>query len=351
MTQSSQATGVAKLKQPDLLSLLVCPRDKQDLSHQGNYLRCPRGHQYAVVDGVPILLVSEVEQTHIEGTRALAVAESGDTSTLPKFDVGPNEIDPFVRRAIGATNGGLYQHLVGNLREYPIPRLRLPPGKNGLFLEIGCNWGRWCIAAARLGYRPVGIDPSLKSIRAAYRVAMQLGIEAAYVVADGRFLPFRDQTFDQVFSYSVLQHLSKENALTAIDEVRRTLRVGGHALIQLPNVYGIRCLYHQIRRGFREAGDFEVRYWKPAELLSAFASRIGESQLSVDGFFSLNVQPTDIHLFPVRYRALVHLSEALREISQRLPVLVRVADSLYVSASRTQQGTVYSCLSQNRNRV
>lgn len=334
MTELSPAKGTT-LKQANLLGLLVCPRDKQSLSQQSTGLICPQGHQYAVIDGVPILLVSEVEQTHIEGARALAVAEGGETSTLPTFDVGPNEIDPFVRRAIGATNGGLYQHLVGNLQEYPIPRLRLPPGKNRLFLEIGCNWGRWCIAAARLGYRPVGIDPSLKSIRAAYRVARQLGIEATYVVADGRFLPFRDQSFDQVFSYSVLQHLSKENTLIALDEIRRTLRMGGNALVQLPNVYGIRCLYHQVRRGFREARDFEVRYWKPAELLSAFASRIGDSQLSVDGFFSLNVQPTDIHLFPARYRALVQVSEALRCISERMPVLARVADSLYVSASRT----------------
>jgi SAM-dependent methyltransferase/uncharacterized protein YbaR (Trm112 family) len=318
-----------------LLELLVCPRDKQDLRQDGSHLICAQGHRYAVIEGVPILLVSDVEQTHIEGTRALAVAEREDTSSLPVFNVGPNEIDPFVRSAIGATNGGLYQHLVGTLSEYPIPRLRLPPGENRLFLEIGCNWGRWCIAASRLGYRPIGIDPSLKSIRAAYRVAKQLGVEAAFLVADGRFLPFRDQSFHQIFSYSVLQHLSKENALTILDEIHRTLRIQGNALVQLPNLYGIRCLYHQIRRGFREPRGFEVRYWKPGELLSAFTSKIGKAQLSVDGFFSLNVQPSDIHLFPARYKALVHTSEKLRSISIAVPALTSVADSLYVQAQRT----------------
>lgn len=317
-----------------LLELLVCPRDKEDLREDGSRLTCARGHRYSVIEGIPVLLVSDVEQTHIEGMRALAVAESEDTSSLPVFNVGPNEIDPFVRGAIGATNGGLYQHLVGNLSEYPIPRLRLPPGGDRSFLEIGCNWGRWCIAAGRLGYRPVGIDPSLKSIRAARRVAKQLGIDSAFVVADGRFLPFRDQSFDQIFSYSVLQHLSKENAFTILDEIHRTLRIQGNALVQLPNVYGIRCLYHQIRRGFREPRGFEVRYWKPAELLSAFASKIGKAELSVDGFFSLNVQPSDIHLFPARYKVLVLTSEKLRSISAAVPALTRVADSLYVQAQR-----------------
>jgi len=326
----------ANSAQSEMFALLVCPRDKLDLRHEEGHLVCGQGHRYAVVEGVPVMLVSDVEQTHIEGTRALAIAESGDASSLAKFTLGPNDIDPFVRNAIGATNGGLYGHLVGTLTEYPIPKLRLPAGENRHFLEVGCNWGRWCISAARLGYRVVGIDPSLKSIRAANRVARQLGVDITYVVADGRFLPFRDLTFDQVFSYSVLQHLSKENTFTTLAEIRRTLRLGGNTLIQLPNLYGVRCLYHQLRRGFREAHDFEVRYWRPAELLSAFTERIGPSELSVDGYFSLNVQPSDLHLLLPRYRAVVHCSEALRGLSAKIPALKKVADSLYVSSSRIQ---------------
>jgi SAM-dependent methyltransferase len=334
MTTANNGTHPALLGHPELLAMLVCPRDKQDLSHEGTDLVCSQGHRYAVIEGVPILLVSDAEQTHIEGTRALAIAESGDASALPKFDLGPNDIDPFVRNSIGATNGGLYQHLVGILAEYPIPRLRLPPGENRSFLEIGCNWGRWCIAAARLGYRPFGIDPSLKSVRAAYRVARQLGIQASYIVADGRYLPFRDQCFDQAFSYSVLQHLSQTNFHTALDEIHRILREEGNALVQMPNVYGIRCLYHQFRRGFREARDFEVRYWRPTELMEAFRDQIGRSELSVDGFFSLNVQPTDLHLLPRRYRALVRMSERFRRVSTVFPILLKVADSLYISSTR-----------------
>lgn len=320
---------------PRLWDLLVCPRDKENLQRDGTSLVCRQGHRYAVIDDVPILLVSEVEQTHIEGARALAIAELGDASSLPKFDVAPGEIDPFVRNVISATNGSLYQHLVGNLKEYPIPRLRLPPGGGKLLLEVGCNWGRWCIAAARAGFRPIGIDPSLKAIRAANRVARQLGINAEFAVADGRYLPFRENTFDQIFSYSVLQHISRENVATSLAEMRRVLTADGGVLVQMPNMFGIRCLYHQARRGFRLERDFEVRYWRPAELLKAFSSAIGPSELSVDGFFSLNVQPSDLHLLPARYRALVHTSEVLRRISKHVPVLAKVADSLYVSSRRT----------------
>jgi 2-polyprenyl-3-methyl-5-hydroxy-6-metoxy-1,4-benzoquinol methylase/uncharacterized protein YbaR (Trm112 family) len=319
---------------PQLWNLLVCPRDKETLQREGTSLVCRQGHRYAVIDDVPVLLVSEAEQTHIEGTRSLAVAELADASSLPKLEVSPGEIDPFVRNAIGATNGSLYQHLVGNLKEYPIPRLRLPTGGGKLLLEVGCNWGRWCIAAARAGFRPIGIDPSLKAIRAANRVARQLGIKAEYAVADARYLPFRENTFDQIFSYSVLQHLSRQNVATSLGEMHRVLTVDGAVLVQMPNMFGIRCLYHQARRGFREERDFEVRYWKPSELLAAFSSCIGPSTLSVDGFFSLNVQPNDLHLLPARYRAVVHASEVLRRLSGKIPALVSVADSLYVSARR-----------------
>ena len=319
-----------------MIEMLVCPRDKGALWQEADDLLCERGHRYAVIEGIPILLVSETKQTHIEGTRALSLAESKDVSSLPQFRVAPDEIDPFVKNVIAATNGSLYLHLVGNLKEYPIPRLRLPAGNNKLFLEVGCNWGRWCLAAAASGYRAVGIDPSLKAIRAANRVARQMGVEATYVVGDSRCLPFSDEFFDQVFSYSVLQHLSKPDARVSLTEIRRVLRTGGGALVQMANAFGMRCLYHQARRSFREGIDFDVRYWKPADLILAFTECIGPSELSADGYFSLNVQASDLRFLPAKYRALVNVSEGLRKLSDHIPLFVKLADSLYVSSRRAE---------------
>jgi SAM-dependent methyltransferase/uncharacterized protein YbaR (Trm112 family) len=316
----------------ELLKLVVCPRDKRDLRQESDWLVCPSGHRYRIIEGIPILLVSEAEQTHIEGTRALAEVEENGAAELPQFRLKPGEIDPFVKDVIGATNGSLYQHLVGTLTEYPIPALRLPPGDGRSFLEIGCNWGRWCLAAAQSGYRPVGIDPSLKGIRAARRVAQQLGIRIPYLVADGRYLPFRDSHFDQVFSYSVLQHLSKENTRSVLEEIHRVLREGGQSLIQMPNVFGVRCLYHQIRRGFRETRDFEVRYWTIPELQQTFGAALGPAAIEVDGFFSLNPQVSDLRFFPWHYKLLVLLSDRLQRLSTQVPALAYIADSLYVSA-------------------
>jgi SAM-dependent methyltransferase/uncharacterized protein YbaR (Trm112 family) len=317
----------------ELLQLLVCPRDHEVLEEQNHHLLCPSGHRYPIVDGIPILLLSETPQTHVEGTRSLQAGASGESRPMPLSSPPPGEIDPFVQDIIAATNGMLYIRLIRKLTDYPIPYLRLPPGGGKRFLEIGCNWGRWCVAAARMGYRPVGIDPSLKGIRAARQAAQQLGVEAHYVVADGRYLPFASGTFDQVFSYSVLQHLSKENARLTLREVARALRSTGAFLVQMPNCFGIRCLYHQARRGFREGRDFDVRYWTPWELASTFHTTFGSARISVDGFFSLNPQISDVNLLPWKSRTVVYASEALRKISGILSPLTYVADSLYVEGT------------------
>src|SRR5207237_10307095 len=70
-----------------LLPILVCPRDHLPLKYENSSLRCERGHRYAIIEGVPILLVSEIPQTHIEGTRSLVVAEEGSASSLRSFDL------------------------------------------------------------------------------------------------------------------------------------------------------------------------------------------------------------------------------------------------------------------------
>jgi len=311
---------------------LVCPRDKLALQINNSSARCPQGHQYGVIEGIPILLLSEMDQTHVEGTRSLAAVADGEK--LPQFHLQTGEIDPFVQTSIAATNGSFYLPVIGKLTEYPVPTLHLPQGNGKSFLEIGCSWGRWCIAASRKGYRPTGIDPSLKGIRAARRVAKQLGMEAQYLVADGRALPFPDESFDQVFSYSVLQHLSKTNTRETLRDIRRILRSGGNCLVQMPNVFGIRCLYHQARRGFRETRDFEVRYWTVRELISGFEEEIGPAEVFVDGYFSLNPQISDLRFMPRRYRAIVRLSEVLRKTSTWFRPLIYAADSLYVSANR-----------------
>lgn len=308
---------------------LACPRDKTSLSVDGQTLRCQKSHHYPMVHGVPVLLLDDVEQTQWVADASLKKArEPAQTSPV----VSTGEVHPFVQDAVAATSGFLYKPLVGELTAYPIPPLRLPPGQGQSLLDIGCNWGRWTIAAAQAGYAAIGIDPNLDAVLAARSVARDLHIDAAFLVGDARYLPFRDGAFDTVFSYSVIQHFSKPNAKRALGEVRRVLSSDGLSLIQMPNRWGVRSLYHQARRSFREGQGFDVRYWSPHELESTFRDLIGPSMLSVDGFLGLGIQPSDIRFLPPKYQVVVRISEAFRALTEYVPWLTNVADSLYITS-------------------
>lgn len=334
---------------------LICPIDRIPLFYKDGKLVTAKGRIYPIVEGIPIMLVEGVEQTIDVASASIQRAKGSyeNHSPLPNLYLetlgisdeeregivefarsGERNIDPVVAYMIGATSGYAYKHLIGALEQYPIPDLRLPAANGQTFLDLGCNWGRWSVAAAQKGYKVVGIDPSLGAIMAARRVAEQLGLSARYLVADARFLPFKSESFDVVFSYSVLQHLSKENVRLVLTEVRRILKAMGTSMIQMPNLLGVRCLYHQVRRGFREATNFDVRYWSLSELHTTFSTEIGATSVSVDCYFGLGLQKSDMPLMRPQLKALITLSEILRHLSLRIPPLRYVADSVYVSSTR-----------------
>jgi SAM-dependent methyltransferase len=322
---------VNELGDAGVRSFFVCPRDRSALRWKADAAVCARGHRYPVVHGVPVLL-GDLDPTGFATETIRGVRER-------RFDVQPpplpGRVDPVVEEAIVRTNGNLYRHLAGRLPRYPIPEIRLPPGRGSLLLDVGGGWGRWSIAAARAGYRTVLVDPQLELVVAAVRVARQLDVEVTAVCGDATALPFSDDAFAVAFSYSVLQHFGKSVARAALGEMRRVVRPEGTVLVQLANRWGGRQLMTQLLQalGGRNTGPFRVRHWGPEEMLTTFEAHVGPSEVEVDGFFSLNVQPADLDLMPDRYRLLIRTSEWLRRWSEDMPALRHVADSLYVRSS------------------
>jgi uncharacterized protein YbaR (Trm112 family) len=59
---------------PWLMDRLRCPRDRQHLTLLGGSLICSQGHNYPVVNGIPVMLLEEVEQTQWNGRKTLEQA-------------------------------------------------------------------------------------------------------------------------------------------------------------------------------------------------------------------------------------------------------------------------------------
>ncbi len=329
---------------------LVCPRDHRLLASEGSSLTCPVGHTYPVVDGVPVMLIEE-ELPAIDISRASLTAarrpDSADPWFLSTLSLSDQErrgiaelaarrdaIDPAVAYLVAATNGLMYKHLVGELRHYPIPSLPLPAGQGRRLLDVGCSWGRWTLAASALGYEAVGIDPSLGAVMAARRVSAELGHTARFLVGDARHLPFPRASIAVAYSYSVLQHFSYEDASRAIAEMGRVLEQGGTAKVQMPTRYGVRCIYHQARRRFRDARGFEVRYWTWPKLERVFTAAVGRTRFDVDCYFGIGLQRSDAHLMPPLQKGVLRASEMLKSVARAVSPLRRLADSVFVEATK-----------------
>lgn len=320
-----------------LKTYLICPRDKQKLKIIDDKLICPNKHFYPIVNDIPVMLVDDAESTHgyieqtLEKVADFQTFDSKQANSEIHFS-SKNGVDEFVQGEIPYTSGILYIPVQHKLTRYPIPEIRLPLSNGERLLDIGCNWGRWSIAAAQKGYQPIGIDPSLDAVSAARRVSKQLGVDANYVVGDARFLPFADDCFDIVFSYGVFQHFSKENVKISLDESVRVLKKDGRTLFQMPNKYGVRSFYQQWRRGFTEGEGFEVRYWTPSELLKTFEEKFGETEMTTDCYFGLGIQKSDVDMLPLPYKIVVYSSHILRKVSHKVAPMIKVADSVYLES-------------------
>jgi len=294
---------------------------------QDGALSCSDGHRYPVVDGIPILLDPDAPPTQ----RGYWATDGDEVYPADeRHQAAGDDVDEYVRWILRGTCGNLYD--AERIRHYPIPGL--PVAGPGRLLDIGSNWGRWTVAAARAGFDAVGIDQSLGAIRAARRVSSQLCAPIDLAVADARHLPFADASFDVVFSYSVLQHLSHEDVATSISECARVLKSNGRALHQFPSTHGALSLYRQASRRFRQPGGFEVRYWQPAALRRLFDSLIGPTRLVPDAFFTLNPHAGDLSELTWRARWVVRTSRGLTALAERVPPVALAADSLWVCSTR-----------------
>ena len=333
-----------------LLALLVCPVDGSSLSLEGEQLVSARGARYPIVNGVPVLLPPDGSNDTLEciqaGREAAAQGvqdpyyidacgcSDAERKGIQRLIAEGSKIDPVVNHLVAATCGNLYAHLIGQLDEYPIPEFRVQDGNRRVLLDIGCNWGRWSVAAARKGFNPIGVDPQLGALMAAKRVTQELGVEAWFVCADARQLPFRDASVDFGFSYSVLQHLSHEDVAKVLAGLSRTLKPGGESLIQMPTKVGLKGLLNRVRKGFKPPTGFDVRYWSLKELREAFGRSIGKSSFSVDCFFGIGLQAADMRLMPLHFKAAIALSEQLRALSKILPPVTWLADNVYVHSKK-----------------
>jgi ubiquinone/menaquinone biosynthesis C-methylase UbiE len=124
--------------------------------------------------------------------------------------------DPFVR-------------LMGfdRAREELISAAKIEPGQH--ILDIGCGTGTLVVKLKRQypSAQVVGIDPDPKVLRRARVKATRAAVSVQLDQGFADELPYKDESFDRVFSSFMFHHLNEQERENMLREVLRVLRRGG----------------------------------------------------------------------------------------------------------------------------
>jgi len=126
--------------------------------------------------------------------------------------------------------------------------------RDARLLEVGCGMGTDLLQFARGGARCVGIDLTPRSVEITRHRFRLYAANADFMISDGERLPFRDGSFDVVYSNGVLHHTP--DTAGAIRELHRVLRPGGVAKVMLYHRNSLNYWFEIVLRRGLLGGEF-----------------------------------------------------------------------------------------------
>jgi ubiquinone/menaquinone biosynthesis C-methylase UbiE/uncharacterized protein YbaR (Trm112 family) len=194
----------------ELLNLICDPLTKEGLEKKGEFL-VGKNKSYPIQNGIPILLNNEIDQQREAEKLKQNKSKIGFSWALSHwYDL---DVDGLFGKS--ATGGSL-------------------------LLNFGSGSPLEKEKMTQKGYKVVSID-----INAGYA-----GVD---IIADGHYLPIKDNTFDVVTAFEVLEHLHEP--WTAIKEINRVLKPGGYFV---GSVAFLKEFHHSY---------FHMSYWGVAKLM------------------------------------------------------------------------------------
>ena len=246
-----------------------------------------------------------------------------------------------VQQQIAATNGIQYVDRIGKLKDYPTYELPVKKVESGLMLDIGTGWGRWLVAGAAKGYIPIGIDLRLEFCQTARQTLQAAGKNGYTVVADLKEIPFKENLFDLVWSFSVIQHTHKERLLKCLSDVQRILTPGGFTKLEFPNKNGFRNQRGPAKKYAANADDYNswvVRYYTPEDYKKIFNDIFGNFEYTNHSFLGIGVLKEDLKYVSTKNKLLCGISLAGTFLTKIIKPLRKIADSIYIEAIKQTDG-------------
>ncbi len=200
------------------LALLACPACHGDLATPSDEAITCRSCQrtYAVVDGIPILLVERDESVRqLEYQRRFFDAQFGSLEDSYRL---ANWHRSYLERVFAS--------------------LGVSANSEGYYLDVGAGGtGYTVIESARLGWRSFGCDLSLNGVKKAIQHARSQNLQdrAKFVVCSAEALPFKSGVFNAISCIAVLEHLVRDDLAAA--QISRVCASGGRFFVTVPNCW------------------------------------------------------------------------------------------------------------------
>lgn len=157
----------------------------------------------------------------------------------------------------------------------------IPDG--ALTLEVGFGSGRILTSiASESNCRCVGVDVTDDALRSLAFFSRRQGVRVEAMKGDGFSLPFKDESFDVVYSEGVIEHFPTERSVEMLKEHARVCRREGTVIVSVPNRF---AFMHSLTKRllgprFLFAPEASLSTFKLARLMQ----RAGLSTIRRDGF-------------------------------------------------------------------
>jgi ubiquinone/menaquinone biosynthesis C-methylase UbiE len=152
--------------------------------------------------------------------------------------------------------------------------------KGELVIDIGCGVGAWSILLAKNGARVVGLDYSSEALIRCKERGKEDHVDSNILgtLADGFYLPFRDEVFEGGTLNWVLAHIPVRENKRFMKEVKRVLRRDSWLMISDSYWRGQEGGKEQVQTRKTEKGISQVYkyYYTPEELQSLLEESFGE---------------------------------------------------------------------------
>jgi len=155
-------------------------------------------------------------------------------------------------------------------------------------LDVGGASGEDSGLFAMVGANVTLLDIEERYLKRGRRLVREFGLDHrfAFVLASATALPFRNQAFDIVTCFSVLDHLpDKQSVQTAVREFAKVVCEKGYVAITFPNKsFLVATALSKLRMALNKSGDRSRGYWEQRFTVKEFTRYVARSGMRVRAY-------------------------------------------------------------------